>query len=382
MAASIFGTIMAMPYLILWYVMWISSSLFRPILLATIICMAINPKAAKIKIGLIATTFQYMFTCKDKKWKKDREDPSPYFKDYDPNNVSNTNPDIETKTIIFVRHGESTWNDTFNKGDRKMGQFILGFIPGLFQAFATEWYFMVSGKADESWFFDAPLSKKGIKQAEGLQKFLQESKPEFATPKEARLIKILKGEVTEGETKRSQITSSNLRRAVSTICIGLSDRLDKHYKDDKILILSELQEISVNPDALSIHPPKQPLVTSFTDSDEVKEIYANQTDTALNTGNKSIKSNGLLRMDGFNSIVFDNIHASSVVATGHSLWFKSFFQTFLPPKFEHVSKKKKLINGGAVGFTLLRTKKDLNSDNSEYVYMIDPNSLVVLYGGF
>jgi hypothetical protein len=362
---GLIGSIMALPLLLLWYAAWFTASVSRPLFLATIICMATNVKAAKEKVALIVTTFQFLFLCKDKKWKKPEADPASYFPDIH-------SPDIEKKTMIFIRHGESTWNDTFNKGDRKMGQFFIGFFPNLFKSFATEWYFLVSGKSSESWFFDSPLSEKGIAQAQGLQKFLRETNSEFSPPKEARFIKLLKGE------EKSQMMSSNLRRAISTISIGLQDRLDKRVKDDKILILSELQEMSTNPDALSIHPPKQPLITSWIDSDRVKDIYATQCDTALNTGNKTLKSNGLQRMQGFNSIVFDNIHADAVIATGHSYWFRAFFQTHLPWTFEHVSKKKKLINGGAVGFTLMRTK----TPKGDYAYMVDPNSLVTLYGGF
>jgi hypothetical protein len=65
------------------------------------------------------------------------------------------------------------------------------------------------------------------------------------------------------------------------------------------------------------------------------------------------------------------------VATGHSYWFRAFFQTYLPHSFEHVSKKKKLINGGVAGFTLKRKK---TADG--YKYMIEPQSIVTLYGGF
>lgn len=325
--------------------------------------MLTNPRAAQAKIKLIVTTFQFLILSKDKKWKKSDEDPSSFFKD---------DEGVEKKTIIFLRHGESTWNDTFNKGDRKTAQFLAGFLPGLFKAFSTEWYFLVSGKADESWFFDSPLSAKGQQQAEGLHKFLKDSNPEFNTPKEAHLIRLLKG-----EGGKCQLTSSNLRRAISTIAIGLGDRLDKRLQGDKILVLQELQEASINPDALSIHAPKSPLVTSWMDSERVKEIYSEQCDFSKNLGNKPLKSNGLVRMQGFCDIVFNDIDAEAVVATGHSYWFRAFFQTYLPKSFEHVSKKKKLINGGVAGFTLMRKKTDTG-----YKYMIDSSSIVVLYGGF
>eukprot|EP00934_Nitzschia_sp_Nitz4_P003315 Nitzschia sp. Nitz4//scaffold14_size191712//549//1637//NITZ4_001696-RA/size191712-processed-gene-0.296-mRNA-1//-1//CDS//3329536846//3305//frame0 len=358
------GTIMSIPYMLFWYAVWIAYSLSRPIFLATFVCMLMNPKAAEIKLKLIVTTFQFIFLSKDKKWKKSKEDPASYFQD---------ETGVEKKTIIFLRHGESTWNDTFNKGDRKLIPFIKGFIPNLFKSFATEWYFLVVGKSDESWFFDSPLSEKGKSQAEGVRKFLRDTDPEFSTPKEAKLIRLLRGEGKE----KCQLTSSNLRRAISTVSIGLQDRLDKYVKDDKIMILQELQEVSINPDALSIHPPHSKLVHSWMDSDRIKEIYETQCDTSKNLGNKPLDGNGLQRMKRFCDIAFDEIGAPAVVATGHSYWFRAFFQTYLPKSFDHVSKKKKLINGGIVGFTLMRKQTEKG-----YKYSIDPNSIVVLYGGF
>mmetsp|Transcript_13743 Transcript_13743/g.34537 ORF Transcript_13743/g.34537 Transcript_13743/m.34537 type:complete len:82 (+) Transcript_13743:1016-1261(+) len=56
-----------------------------------------------------------------------------------------------------------------------------------------------------------------------------------------------------------------------------------------------------------------------------------------------------------------------------------FFQTYLPKNFEHVCKKKKIVNGGMVGFTLCHTKVKATGEDK---YMIDPTSLTVLYAGF
>lgn len=346
-----------------WYGVWFISSVTRPLMLATVICMLTNPKAAQEKLKLFVSTFKFLALCKDKKWKKPEEDPASYFKD---------DEGVERKTIIFIRHGQSLWNDVFNAGDRKLATFLLGFFPNLVKAFATEWYFAVTGKSTESLFFDSPLSEKGKGQAEGVQKFLRDTNPEFSTPKEAHLIRLLRG---EGE--KCQLTASNLRRAISTACIALQDRLDKRVKDDKILILQELQEVSINPDAQSIHPAKAPLLTAWTDPDRVKEIYATQCDTSMNLGNKTLQSNGLERMERFCNVVFEDIDAKAIVATGHSYWFRAFFQTYLPKTFQHTGKKKKLINGGVAGFTLMRKKTDTG-----FKYMIDSNSLVVLYGGF
>jgi hypothetical protein len=258
---------------------------------------------------------------------------------------------------------------------------------------------LVRGKSDQSWFFDSPLSSKGISQAEGVAKFLRDTDAKYATPKEAKFLRLIKGEDDTSTDKSSSgrclLVSSNLRRAISTCAIAMGDRLDRKIPGDKIIILQELQEASINPDAQSISPPFGKLVTSFTDTNHVKDIYADQTDTSLNKGNKGIKSNGKKRMHDFCDLLFatgnddekksdDNSgsllsDAENLLCTGHSYWFRAFFQTYLPSDFQHVSKTKKLINGGMVGFTLCHTKVKTTGEDK---YMIDPNSLVVLYGGF
>lgn len=400
---GLFGQILGLPLLAMSYGLWLAANISRPLIVATLLCMLANPKAAHAKLKLTINTFRYLALSKDKKWKKPKDDPASFFsKDNDGEYIV-----LSKKTIVFLRHGESTWNDTFNKGDRKMSSFLLGFIPGIFQSLATEWYFLVRGMSDESWFFDSPLSAKGIQQAEGVAKFLRETDSKYATPKEAKFLRLIKGETEdnngaadESESDKCVIVSSNLRRAISTCAIAMKDRLNRKIAGDKIFILQELQEASINPDAQSITPPFEKLVTSFTDSESVKMIYANQTDTSLNKGNKDIECNGLKRMESFCNLLFATnsdgtakkddsknesdtstmlSNADHVMCTGHSYWFRAFFQTYLPKDFEHVSKKKKLVNGGLVGFTLCHTKVKATGEDK---YMIDPASITVLYAGF
>lgn len=379
---GLIGQLFTLPYLALTYGLWIAVNSARPLLVATLLCMLVNPKAAQAKVILMVNTARYLVLSKDKKWKKPRDDPSSFFDKTDDGELVV----VSKKTVMFLRHGESTWNDTFNKGDRKMPKFVAGFLPGIFKSLATEWYFLVRGMSDESWFFDSPLSAKGIGQAEGVAKFLRETDVKYATPREAKFLRLIKGENADktGEGDRCVLVSSNLRRAVSTCAIAMKDRLDKKFPDDKIIILQELQEASINPDAQSITPPFEKLVTSFTDSEDVKNIYANQTDTSLNKGNKEITSNGLKRMDSFCKMLFSddgNVlgKADNVLCTGHSYWFRAFFQTYLPTDFQHVCKTKKLVNGGLAGFTLCHTKVKATGEDK---YMIDPTSLTVLYAGF
>jgi broad specificity phosphatase PhoE len=323
---------------------------------------------------MTVTAIHYLALCNDKKWKKPPVDPESFFKENtNTTTQSQSQSHCDKKTIILVRHGESTWNDTFNKGDRSTFSFLIHFIPGVFKSMAMEWYFFVTGKAQESWFYDSPLSEKGLSQAQALFRFLAEPM-EYKTPKEQELIKIMLGETP------SQLLSSNLRRAISTMAVGFQARLQKKIKGDNIMVLSELQEISRNPDALTVLNGKgSEIKSAWTDPPFLADIFKHQTDTSLHAGNKPVDSNGLKRMQAFCDLIFsESIQKDAVVVAGHSLWFRSFFQTYMPHTVEHIAKKKKMVNGACVGLVLMRVK----TKDGTFQYMIDPKSITVLYGGF
>jgi hypothetical protein len=211
---TLLGAILVLPYMVVFFSMWLISSLTRPVSYATFLLLVLNPFAAKRKLALFLATARYMALCNDKTWKEPR---APKF-----SVVHKT----ETKTVIFLRHGESTWNETFNKGDRSKLNFYLQFLPNVVKAFVVEWYFMVTGQDSQSWFFDAPLSEKGKAQAEGVRKFLKTDLT-YTTPREARLIRLMLGDPPDGEEGKkaggssSQLVSSNLRRAISTLATGM-----------------------------------------------------------------------------------------------------------------------------------------------------------------
>ena len=179
----------------------------------------------------------------------------------------------------------------------------------------------------------------------------------------------------------SKLISSSLRRAVSTIAGGFADRLQRR-PDEKILIAPSLQEISRNPDTLSITPPHSLIQASWIERTsklcDFQEIFNSQVDMSLHTGDKPLNTNGLARMNDFCEFVFSpSVKEQFVIAGGHSIWFRSFFQMFLPFSVHHVSKNKKLVNGGIVTFDLLKadTRKGPR-------YMVDPKTIKVVYGGF
>jgi len=295
------------------------------------------------------------------------------------------------KTIILIRHGESTWNDTFNAGDRSKPLFVLFFIPNLIYAILMEIYFFIAGQDFNSWFFDSALSSKGVSQGEGLRKFLKKEKMRLGSNasnvREDQAVKLLLA-VGEENNPSSIVVSSNLRRAISTAAIGLADRFiatmsNTNKTKDDILLLPSMQEVSHNPDALTILPSQGIAHPTWCD-ENIEGLpsgsFTSLVDTKYHMGNKSLKSNGLIRLNQFCVDLFDDtkLPKDTVICAGHSLFFRSFFQVFLPREFEHISKKKKLVNGGTVMVTL--REATLGSGKKEY--MIDPKSIVVVYGGF
>ena len=99
--------------------------------------------------------------------------------------------------------------------------------------------------------------------------------------------------------------------------------------------------------------------------------YKSKLDMSLHVGSKDVKSNGLIRMLEFNEWLFNSNEAEIVVVVGHSLWFKSFFNEFLPRASELEVKKKKLPNCGMVEFVI----EALTDFENKPVYRIEPDSL-------
>jgi hypothetical protein len=95
------------------------------------------------KLRMLIYSIFYFCLSFDKSW-KEPQDPGAIFGPH----LSKELP-VERKTIYFVRHGESCWNETFNKGShRTWQQFAIGFVPGLIKACLYEFYLWLRGKLD------------------------------------------------------------------------------------------------------------------------------------------------------------------------------------------------------------------------------------------
>ena len=358
---NIVASLCALPYVFAFFLIWIIASLFRPFLVLSTLAFFSQPAAAIRKVQLFIDTVKYLALCSEKKWKK-TPDPSIIFEKHGKNAEL-----VEQKTIIFLRHGESNWNDTFNKGDRKLMKFVQGFIPGLVKALATEWYFAVSGKANESWFYDSPLSEKGRKQAEGVQQFLS-SPMEYMLPKEQEYMAILKGMLDKkGESVNSQLVSSPLRRAAATMAVGLQDRFAKALPNDKMILLPALQEISFNPDALCITPPHAKVLPAWVDPPVVETVYDKQTDSRLYTGNKPVNGKGIDRIQEFCKLVFTEFSSKDAIVSFDKNMFTRisvFGEILYSSKF--LSRSNRSQQGIRYGFVVF----------SEHTFLIPPHTLV------
>ena len=168
--------------------------------------------------------------------------------------------------------------------------------------------------------------------------------------------------------------------------VALWKRLER--TGEKILILSNLQEISRNIDTQALSYAK-----SVPDLSRLAHhISTNQRpfdpakvfDTKGHSGSKTFAFTGVKRMKAFNEWVFQRPE-DTIIVGGHSLWFRYFFQMYLPKSSTHEAKRMKIANSGVVAFTLHRADGPDGlpvSVGGEVVYRIDPDSILSVYGGF
>jgi hypothetical protein len=122
---------------------WIQDDLIRPVLILVCAMLLYNLPTVLYKVRMFLRGILYFVMCWDKSWKLP-QDPGSIFGPH----LSQGLP-VQRKTVYFVRHGESTWNDTFNKGShRSWSSFLIGFFPGLIKSVLYEIYLLLSGRMD------------------------------------------------------------------------------------------------------------------------------------------------------------------------------------------------------------------------------------------
>jgi len=307
----------------------------------------------------------YFFVSRDKKCRKP-DDRVPDFKGDSAKRIK----------IVFIRHGESEWNAVFNVGYKV-------FLPfRLVRALIAE---MTMLFREDSLFFDAPLNKVGIQQAWDLLIFLS-SQPAGCTVEGSEkkpcaelevqdLVSIIRGDVGD-----SMICASILKRAISTALMCLSPRLLQR-PDDKVHLMTALQELGRNVDSLSITPAKgTPVVPSAEGAmqkmgDLMTHFYKMRLNANRNSGNKNLGRVAKHRQEEFVKWVFEQ-KTDCIIVAGHSLWFREFFKSYLPKQAQHVAKTTKMVNCGVIAFDFY---KDAGHHGS---FFIDPKSIKEVRGGF
>ena len=142
---------------------------------------------------------------------KDKVSSKALKKAPDPADLRDSAVDAEVR-IIFVRHGESQWNKVFNRG----------FGPSfLWRLVTTVLYELYLIPFQDSAFIDSPLSDRGYEQCDGLRNFLGKPQPGLEPKAQADFAALTSG---EGSTL---LVSSQLRRAVATVVLALSERLQR-----------------------------------------------------------------------------------------------------------------------------------------------------------
>jgi hypothetical protein len=329
-------------------------------------------RALLFKTNLLARSLAHMLLSREKSgWPKRRPDPKV---------IAGSPAFLATKRIIFVRHGESTWNEVFNRG------FNLGFPFRLFEGLLSELLLLPT---KSSFFVDAPLSDLGYEQAANLREYLRSFHPAHPEAQGSER-RVADAGALAGVKGTSVIVASNLRRAAATTALAFWDRLAR--TGEKIYVLSCLQEMARNVDTCALAGPRQAVPLHGIES-KVRDVNATPMgrmrvgdsgsvvglNPHWNVGNKPIARSGWSAMREFAewSVMQD---ADVIIVGGHSLWFKEFFKAHLDfdAAKTHVAAKKKIVNCGVVGFTL---QHDKHPEHGE-VYRIDPESVDAIYGGF
>lgn len=253
----------------------------------------------------------------------------------------------------------------------------------------------------DSVFMDSPLSDVGIQQAWDLLTFIQTQGPGCTKEGDALkpvkdlsvadLVAIIRGDKGTG---KSVVVSSILRRAISTGLIALSTRFLKTEPEDKVMLATFCQEISRNVDTLALAardtvpdaPQHEATIQNM--GDILAYFYRTRLDKKYNKGNKSLGLTAIKRQEQFLDWLFNENTSDLVIVTGHSLWFREFFKSYLKKKIggdgnlskeaqdAEISRTNKMVNCGCVAFDIYK------GGRTGSVYRIDPDSVKVVFGGF
>jgi len=110
-----------------------------------------------------------------------------------------------------------------------------------------------------------------------------------------------------------------------------------------------------------------------------QEWLSYRLDVSYKDGFKSSHVRGDDRVRTFVSWLFSTVcDYDTVIICGHSLWFRYFFQAYLPRDSKHVAKVNKIQNAGVIGLDFVRYEMD----DGNVRYRIEPETITAIYKGF
>ncbi|UKK02308.1 hypothetical protein MACK_001664 [Theileria orientalis] len=266
---------------------------------------------------------------------------------------------VKVKTIYFVRHGQSIFNDlTVNRN-----VFVVFFKTIRLILFETFLLF-----TNEVLTYDSPLSSEGISQAMNAAQFLSSHKNQNDPD-----IAILNGK----STVPSVLFSSFLRRSQGTTALLFQSRLTSN--DENIYVTHELDEVVRNPDCVSMHTVFKSITFPLLEQLFSPQSYYRYLRLRMVENDPYMIKTPYVKVIKFFDRIFHKFDEDVIIAVGHSRWIRFAMRVFFPPNSVDLDVlNKKLTNVGILKFDV-HLKKNLAGEHS---YTFDPKSFRIIYGSF
>lgn len=269
---------------------------------------------------------------------------------------------VKTKTIYFVRHGQSVWNATFSVLDN-----VCFVVMRIFRTVLFEFFLLCT---NDSLIYDSPLTLLGMSQCMDAAQLFSSVPPDSELENDVSIL-------TGKSNKSSVIFTSYLRRAQGTIILLLQSRLNS--TNENIFISHELGELVRNPDAVTLYSSFGSITFSFMEKLFSPQSYGKYQRLKMVEHDPSSLRRAYPKVGSFFNRVFTKVDEDVVIVCGHSRWIRYVLNVFFPRNsIDTDYTKKKLSNCGIIKFDVQLKRKD----TGEQFFVCDPKSLKVIHGGF
>ncbi|KJP88491.1 hypothetical protein AK88_01770 [Plasmodium fragile] len=175
-------------------------------------------------------------------------------------------------------------------------------------------------------------------------------------------------DILNNKKYNSVVLCSDLRRAIISCFIAMQDRFAT--SKENVYMLKSLQELSRNVDSITLFNFYHKYVTPTK-----KNYVSEDVNTMIKQQVKMTETTHGRRFQDTLSYIFSDTNNIFIIF-GHSLWFLSFFRSFLKPP--HTARNHKMRNSAVVVFNLSKYEDEKGKEQ----YEIDPDSVTVIFKGF